>query len=226
MRFEDRHVRNHSALTERDMASIASARVAVVGCGGLGGHCIDQLARIGVGALVLIDADRFEPSNLNRQLLCRECDIGALKAQRAAEYVHEIDHGIDLHPQAVRLDAENASHLLANCDCVIDALDSVESRLVLSRTCCTMNIPLVFGAIAGWFGQVALVLPGDDLYETLYADAPSEAASKELGNLACTCGATASYQVAEAIKVLTGKPSELRNQLLAIDMVRGCAELV
>lgn len=78
--------------------SASPPRVAVVGCGGLGGRCIDQLARIGVGTLVVIDADSFEPSNLNRQVLCRERDMGVPKAQRAAEYVHEIDGGIAVHP--------------------------------------------------------------------------------------------------------------------------------
>lgn len=225
-RFQTRHVRNASTLSAEDMQRIASARVAVVGCGGLGGRCIDQLARIGVGSLVLIDQDRFEPSNLNRQVLCRERDMGVLKAHRAAEYVGEIDGGITVEAHAVRLDADNASQLLAGCDCVVDALDSVAGRRVLAQVCREEGIPLVFGAVAGWFGQVALVLPGDDLYEMLYGAANEQLGSKKLGNLACTCGATASYQVAEVVKALTGKPSELRNRLLAIDMLAGSAEMV
>lgn len=124
------------------------------------------------------------------------------------------------------LDAGNACDLIAGCDCVVDALDSVGARLVLAQACRTSAIPLVYGAIAGWFGQVGLVLPGDDLYESIYANADAPVSSKKLGNLACTCGATSSYQVAEVLKVLTGKTSALRNRLLSVDLLEGSAEMI
>lgn len=222
---EHRYDRNASSLTDGDMKRLSEACVGVVGCGGLGGRVIDQLARVGVGALTMLDGDTFDASNLNRQLLCRESDIGRSKAVRAEEYVREVNSGIRAVGRNAFLSEDNSEDLLAGCTCVVDALDSPTARLALSRSCAKLAIPLVYGAIAGWYGQVALVMPGDDLYETLYCGKTSSD-GKALGNLPCTCGVIASLQAAETIKLITGRASEMRNRPFMVDILSASFEQV
>jgi molybdopterin/thiamine biosynthesis adenylyltransferase len=214
-----RYQRNISALSEEECAKLGRAHVGVAGCGGLGGHVIDQLARIGVRQLSVIDGDVFEDSNLNRQLLCRERDIGAPKAQRAAEYVHEVNSQVKVRACQTLLTDSNAAELLAGCDCVVDALDSCSGKLMVARACSKLGIPLVHGAIAGWYGQVAVVLPGDELMETIY-DAPSaDSIHKELGNLAPTCACTAAHMAAETVKLLCGRATLPHGVLFTLDLL-------
>lgn len=216
---EARYSRNMTALSADECKIIQRSCVGVVGCGGLGGYVIDQLVRIGVGRLVTIDGDVFEETNLNRQLLCRECDLGTPKAQRAAEYAIAINSHIEAAPHVVFLDDGNAPALLSGCDCVVDALDSGAGKLMLSRACSRLGTPLVHGAIAGWYGQVAVVRPGDNIIETLYAAEPDSSIHHELGNLAPTCACTAAHMAAETIKLLIGRPTIPPDTLLMLNLL-------
>ena len=100
----------------------------------------------------------------------------------------------------------------------MDALDSVSARLVLVEACKQEGIPLVHGAIAGWHGQVATVLPGDDTLNMLYANASDGGMTTKLGNLPFTASTVAAVQSAEAVKLLTGKEGVLRHRILLIDL--------
>ena len=129
--MDERHIRNIPALSEADMEILQTSHVLVVGCGGLGGNVIEQLARLGLGHLTVVDGDVFEESNLNRQLLCTTANIGEIKALAAAERVSLIDPDIEVRPVPEFITKENAAALMADADIVIDALDSISSRLVL-----------------------------------------------------------------------------------------------
>ena len=120
--MEGRYCRNVPALSEAECQLLRQKRVLVVGCGGLGGHIIDQLARIGIGHLRVVDGDVFEETNLNRQLLSCVSRLGHSKAKTAAEHVARVNPDSKAEAAEVFLDAANVSELLKDCDLVMDAL--------------------------------------------------------------------------------------------------------
>ena len=224
MSFPHRYDRNQAALSEQECAELASKHVTVVGCGGLGGAVIEALARIGVGHLRVIDDDVFEESNLNRQLLCTETTIGREKALVAAERVRAINSEVDAEAIVSRLGEENAADLLRDADCVVDCLDNLEARFWMAHACQNLGIPLVYGAIAGWFGQVCTVYPGNISFVNIYGEPFGESHHKKLGNLPFTAYSISSFQAAEAVKVVLGRQGQIRNRLLMIDLLDGSAD--
>ena len=134
----------------------------VIGCGGLGGYLIGQLARLGVGTLVLVDPDVFEEHNLNRQLLSSPAHLGSAKVDVARERVAAINP-VTVEPHRTAFSRDNGRELLSGCSAVVDRLDNVLVRRDLAAVCRDLGVPLVHGAIAGWYGQVAVQLPGTDL---------------------------------------------------------------
>ena len=224
MAFEHRYDRNRAALSAEECAALARARVLVVGCGGLGGSVIEALARIGVGYLRVVDGDVFEESNLNRQLLCTEAALGRPKAEVAAERIAAVNGEVQVEAVATFLNEGNAAELIDGMDCVVDCLDNLEARFWLAHACQQAGVPLVYGAIAGWFGQVCTVYPGDVSFADIYGDPFGESQHKKLGNLAFTAYAIASVQAAECVKVLLGRQGQLRNRLLMIDLLDGSAD--
>lgn len=224
MEYPHRYDRNISALSEEECALLADKHVTVVGCGGLGGSVIEALARIGVGALRVIDGDVFEESNLNRQLLCTESTLGREKAVVATERIAAINSSVSADPQVAFLDEHNAAELIGNADCVVDCLDNLEARFWLAHTCQHRGIPLVYGAIAGWFGQVCTVYPGDPSFVNIYGEPFGESQHKKLGNLPYTAYVIAAIQAGEVVKVLLDRPGQIRNRLLMIDLLDGSAD--
>ena len=227
MTFPNRYNRNMMALTTEECIALARSYVAVVGCGGLGGSVIEALSRIGVGRLRVIDGDVFEESNLNRQLLCTEGALGREKALVAAEHVYEINSEVQVEPIVAYIDETNASSLLADVDCVVDCLDNLEARFWMAHACQQLGIPVVYGAIAGWFGQTCTVYPGDVSFASVYGEpfqSGGESQHKKLGNLPCTAYVIAAVQAAEAVKVLLGRPDQIRNRLFMVDLLDGSAD--
>lgn len=213
-----RYERNFPAFSEEDFERIRHARVCVVGCGGLGGYIIEMLARVGIGSLILIDGDVFEDSNQNRQIFSTEKNLGTPKAKAAATRVKLINKDVTTTYYHDYLNEENGSTLIGSADLVVDALDNVAARLTLQTLCKEKNIPLIHGAIGGWFAQITTVFPEDDTLSRLYTG-EKEYDSKALGNPSFTPALAASLQVSEALKVLTGKEEILRNKLLYIDLL-------
>ena len=203
--MEPRYERNIPALTEAECKILKQKRVLVVGCGGLGGHIIDQLARIGIGFLRVVDGDVFEATNLNRQLFSEVSVLGQNKARVAAERVARINPEITADAVEVFLTVENAAQLLRDCDIVVDALDNIPSRRLLASVCGQAGLPLVYGAISGWVAQAALSMPRDDLIEKLY---PEGVILGDKSVLSFTPALCASMQAALCVKYLVGRPVE------------------
>ena len=203
--MEARYARNIPALTEEECRTLQKKRVLVVGCGGLGGHIIDQLARIGVGFLRVVDGDVFEASNLNRQLLSETALLGASKAIAAADRIRRVNPSIQVETVAEFLGPENAAQIIAGCDVVLDGLDNVESRLILASACKDAGIPYIFGAIQGWVAQAAISMPGNDLIKKLY---PEGTVIRDKSVLSFTPALCASMQVALCTKLLIGRDVE------------------
>ena len=203
--MEARYARNFPALTEEECLVLRNKRVLVVGCGGLGGHLIDQLARIGIGGIRAVDGDVFEETNLNRQLLSEVPLLGTGKAKAAADRVHRVNPDICVEAIKVFLTEENALELLDNCDVVLDALDNIPSRKILAAACEKAGIPYIYGAISGWVAQAAISMPGDGLIELLY---PERIEISDKSVLSFTPALCASMQVSLCVKLLTGRPVE------------------
>ena len=203
--MEQRYSRNVPALTEAECAQLGTKSVAVIGCGGLGGHIIDQLARLGVGTIRAVDGDVFDASNLNRQLLSEVALLGTGKAQAAASRVARVNPLIRLEAVDAFLTVENAQSLIQGCDAVLDALDNVESRRILAAACESVGIPYIYGAIQGWVAQAAISMPGDGLVKKLY---PQDVTIWDKSVLSFTPALCASIQSSLCVKLLTGRPVE------------------
>ena len=200
-----RYERNIPALTEAECEILRGKRVLVVGCGGLGGHLIDMLTRIGVGALRVMDGDVFEPSNLNRQLLSEVPLLGVSKAKAAAARISRVNPEVSVEAVDSFLSKSNVRRLLLSCDAVLDGLDNIESRKILAEACAEADIPYIYGAVNGWVAQTAVSMPGDHLIEALY---PEGAALKNKSVLSFTPALCAAVQVSLCVKLLVGRPVE------------------
>lgn len=215
--MNDYFVKNLAIYSPEEAAFLKEKKVLVAGCGGLGGSVIELLARSGIGRLVLLDGDSFEPSNMNRQILCTTETLGKRKAEAAKVRVLSINPEIDVQAECIEINKENAADLLNGCDIVIDALDSVPARLMLEDACAASNIPLVHGAVNGWALQVALCPPGSNMLHILYGG--KDATEHAGGGIAVTVFTCAAFEVSEAIKYLLGRPDTLAGQLLLFDLL-------
>lgn len=215
-----RYQRNRQAITAGDQLTIFSSCVAVIGCGGLGGYVVEELARLGVGRIVVIDPDIFEEHNLNRQLFSSPANLGSIKVEAAAARVREINPAVTLVPVQCAFAPDNGAELLKGCQIVVDALDSIQVRLELADVCTSMNIPLVHGAIAGWFGHVTTQFPGDTTLQTIYRSwKAGKGVEQTLGNPSFTPAVVASIEVAEVCKLLLGQGTSLRGRQVMIDLL-------
>jgi molybdopterin/thiamine biosynthesis adenylyltransferase len=214
-----RYERSLGTLGIAGQARLLASRAAVVGCGGLGGLVVELLARAGVGQLVLIDGDTFSDNNLNRQILCTEADLGKAKALVAAERTKAVNGAVEVSPFPGFLDADNAASLLDGCGVAVDCLDNHRSRRILFDACARLGIPAVHGAIAGFWGQVGTVLPGDRTLLDFWGDqAPDKGVEVTTGNPPFTPALVSSLEAAEAVKVLLGMEEILRHRLLWFDL--------
>lgn len=214
---KDRYSEN-KILNLKQQELLSHKRVAVIGCGGLGGYAAEQFARLGIGELVLCDGDSFDNSNLNRQLMCTEDNVGCSKAHETAKRIFDVNSEVRTIIKKVYLEEDNAVEILADCHLVIDAVDDKEVKLFLEKMCRKLEIPLVHGAVSGWFGQVSTVFPGDETLSAIYGENPEKDDREFNGNTAFTPAMVASIQVAEGLKVLTGQGDILRKKVLFIDL--------
>ncbi|KRQ86427.1 putative adenylyltransferase/sulfurtransferase MoeZ [Caloramator mitchellensis] len=212
-----RYDRNMNTLSKEENDRLREFKVCVVGCGGIGGYIIEMLGRLGIGYITAIDKDVFEDSNLNRQILSNSEVLGKSKALVAKERMAIVNPDVYVNAIVGEFNFENGEKLLRGHDLVIDALDNIETRLILQDICERVNIPFVHGAIAGWYGQVTTVFPGDRTLDFIYRKKVSKGIEKELGNPSFTPALIASIQVSEALKVLIGRGDVLRKEILYID---------
>jgi molybdopterin-synthase adenylyltransferase len=217
-----RYVRNLGTLGIEGQRALLRATVAVVGLGGLGGYVVEGLARSGVGRIVAIDGDVFEEHNLNRQVLSSEAGLGRGKAEAAAARVAAINAAVAVDAPPVRLTRENATALLGGADVIVDALDNLPDRLLLQEAAAALDRPLVHGAIAGFVGQVMVVLPGDRGLRALYpGSVPEKGVESVTGTPAATPMLVAALQVQETVKLIAGLGTPLRHCLLLLDTESG-----
>ena len=160
--------RQMSIVTRSEQQRFKDAKITVIGCGGLGGETIEMLARMGIGNLVLVDKDAFDLSNLNRQTLASLPDLGLDKSAVAAEKVRLINPYVHVDTFNEHVDQENIDKVIGDSDIVIDALDNVLTRVIVSRKAKEKGIPYIHGAIHGTQGQITVFLPNTKSYEEMF----------------------------------------------------------
>lgn len=208
---------------------LGRARIAVIGAGGLGSPVLEYLAAAGAGRsddggfLTVIDADVVDASNLHRQVVHTTAAVGRPKADSAAERMRAINPEIDVRPVRAMLDVDGALGLLAGHDLVIDGTDNFPTRYLVSDACEILDVPVVWGSILAYAGQVSVFF-GDAGRGVTYRDVhpvpprPGEVPScAEAGVLGMLCGVIGSAMALEAVKVITGVGEPLRGRLALFD---------
>ena len=225
----ERYARNMRTFSLADQATLLKAHAGVVGLGGLGGTVTEILARMGVGHLTLIDGDRFEDSNLNRQLLSSIALLGHPKSEAARQRVDQINPSVHCSGPAEFLSPENADDWLASCDVVVDCLDNLPARFMVEDACRRLRRPMVSAAVAGASGHVTTIFPGDRGLRLVYGEPqnlPLKGAETSLGTVPFSVTFLAALECAEVAKILLGKGSPLRGKLLLADLMDGMVEVI
>jgi molybdopterin/thiamine biosynthesis adenylyltransferase len=200
---------------------LLKSHVAVIGQGGLGGTVTEILARIGIGRLTLVDADMFEESNLNRQLLSTVDALGTSKVEAGKKRVQSINPAIEVTAITSYLNSINGVSILSECELAVDCLDSIPSRFDLEEACQYLKIPLVSAAIAGTTGQAMVVFPGDEGLRLVYGEAQKateKGVETRLGTLPYTAVLMAAVECAEVVEIICKQSSSLQNNMLLVDI--------
>jgi adenylyltransferase/sulfurtransferase len=196
------------------------SRVLVVGAGGLGAPVIAYLAAAGVGRIGIVDDDIVDETNLQRQVLFSQADIGRAKVAVAAERIAALNPQVAADRYPVRLDASNARALVRPYDVVVDATDTFGSRYLVNDAARLEKKPDVYGSIFRFDGQVAVFAPGGPCYRCLFPAAPpagSVPTCAEGGVLGVLAGIVGAWQANEALKVLLGIGEPLTGRLMLIE---------
>ncbi len=197
--------------------ALGAARVAIVGVGGLGCPAALYLAAAGVGALTLIDSDRVSVTNLHRQVLFGPADVGLAKVEAAASSLAALAPQVSVTTIDARLGAD-AADVLAGDDLVLDCTDTWPSRLAVADACADLGIPLVWGAVQGWFGQVTVFDEGRTLRDVFPVEpAPDFGVCDAGGVLGPLCGQVGAAMASQAIVRLTGAGRGLVGTLQVVD---------
>jgi len=217
----ERYVRNMKTWAPADQVALLQAVVGVVGLGGLGGTVVEILARAGIGHLILIDGDRFEGHNLNRQLLSTVDLTGIPKAQAASRRVAAVNPSVAVTRHSEFIDEANAPRLLQGANVVVDCLDNLPDRFLIEKAAKNLRAPLVSAAVAGLSGQVTTVFPDDPGLELVYGSPgewPAKGAETTLGCLPQAVVLLAALECAEVFKILLAQPHCLQHRLLVVDL--------
>lgn len=215
---------------ERGQEELRNAAVLVIGAGGLGSPVLVYLAAAGVGTLGMVDHDEVHMSNLQRQVLYNTEDINRLKAEAAAERISHLNPLITVRTHPVRFSEENAAELLRGYDIAVDCTDNFASRYILSDATRVAGIPMVYGAVSQFMGQVSVFnFKGGPSYRDLYPEETrmeADASPSELGVIGALPGIIGSYQACEVIKIITGAGEILSGRLLQIDALNLRSEII
>ncbi|ESQ16651.1 MAG: hypothetical protein N838_00230 [Thiohalocapsa sp. PB-PSB1] len=199
---------------------LIDATVLIVGLGGLGSPTAMYLAAAGVGRLLLADFDAVDLSNLQRQLLHSNADIGRTKVDSAIDTLRALNPDIRLEPVKASLNTERLARLTKRVDLVVDCCDNFATRFAVNAACVAQRIPLVSGAAIRGEGQVCVFSgqPGEPCYQCLFpSQGEQEDTCEQSGVLAPLVGIVGSIQATEAIKILTGLGQPLFGRLLLLD---------
>ncbi len=193
-------------------AALLDSSVLVVGAGGLGSPVLQYLAAAGVGRITVVDDDRVERSNLQRQVIHTTDNIGRRKVDSAAEFVQGLNPDSSVARHDTRVRPDNVNSLLDGHDVVVDASDNFPTRFLLNDACVLADIPLSHGAVYRFEGQAATFQGGQPCYRCLFPEAPPEGAVPDCsiaGVLGVLPGTIGAIQATEVLKLLLGEGNPL-----------------
>jgi sulfur-carrier protein adenylyltransferase/sulfurtransferase len=221
---EVRRYSRHLIIPDVAMAGqkrLKAARVLCVGAGGLGSPALMYLAAAGVGTLGIIDYDTVDESNLQRQIIHGQSDIGRSKAESARDSVREINPLVDVLLHTERLDSSNVMEIFAQYDLIVDGTDNFATRYLVNDACVLLGKPYVWGSIYRFDGQASVFWADHGpCYRCLYPEPPPPGmvpSCAEGGVLGVLCASIGSIQVTEAIKLITGIGEALLGRLMVYD---------
>ena len=217
----ERYIRNQAGLSSRDQLKLLDAHVAIIGLGGLGGTVAEILARTGVGTLTLVDGDAFDESNLNRQLLSTEENLGKAKADVAVERISIVNPAVDCRARRAFLDRKNCRDLLKGADIAVDCLDSIPARFLLQEGCREHRIPMVSTAIGGKTGQLLVVPAGSNRLSQIYGPVKDTAATgleSKAGTQACMALFAGALECCEVVCLLVSGSPTLDDAMILADL--------
>lgn len=205
---------------------LKQAKILVIGAGGLGSPALMYLAAAGVGTIGVIDDDAVDGTNLQRQVIHGDADIGRPKAHSAADRMRAINPFIEVRPYARRLISEEAEALIGDYDMVLDGTDNFDTRYLANRVCVALGKPLISGALTQWEGQVSVFDPahGAPCYQCVFPEAPAPGLAPscaEAGVIGPLPGVVGSMMAVEAVKVITGAGAALRGEMMIYDALWG-----
>lgn len=166
--YWDMITRQKELINKKEQLKIKDSKIAVIGCGGIGGAAMEMLARMGAEKLLIIDKDSFDLSNLNRQLMSTSENIGKSKVLSSRDRLLSINQEIDIEAINGELNADNVDEILKGCEVVVDALDNLISRIRVCRAAYQLEIPFIHGAVHGTMGQVTTFNSQTPGYEKLF----------------------------------------------------------
>ncbi|MCF8085274.1 MAG: ThiF family adenylyltransferase [Desulfohalobiaceae bacterium] len=210
------YIRNIFGLSPPEVLALRRSGICQIGLGGLGGYLLELFTRVGVGAITAADGDVFEESNLNRQLLALEGELGQSKATAAQQRVAQVNSAVDWSGIPADLDEEGLRRAVSGRDLALDALGGLAVRRNLYSAALAEGVPLIIGSVAGEVGYVSTVLPGEEFPQALWSG--EHGAESELGCPPHAVSAVASLQAAEAIHFLCGRRPLLHGKLLVLDL--------
>jgi molybdopterin-synthase adenylyltransferase len=205
---------------EAGQSKLKKARILIAGAGGLGSPAALYLAAAGIGSLRIVDCDKVDLSNLNRQLLHSTPDTGRRKVVSAGEKLKVLNPHVDIETVKDRISSDNIDELLTGVDGIVDAMDNLETRYILNKAAVKADIPLFHGAVSGFEGRALTVLPRKSAcLMCLYNGATVKTTTPVIG---VTPGVIGCIQTTETIKYLTGLGSLLTDRLLIYDGFSMC----
>ena len=215
-----------AGIGERGQEALGRSHAAIVGCGALGSFHAAALTRAGVGRLTILDRDYVEPSNLQRQWLFEESDAEASlpKAVAAERRLAGINSAVRVRGIVTDLTAANVAELLGDADLILDGTDNFETRYLINDFAVSRAKPWIYGAAVGSYGVTMPVVPGRTAcLRCVYPDAPSgiQPTCETAGVLNPIVAAVAALQVADALKILTGRPELVAGRITTIDVWEG-----
>jgi molybdopterin/thiamine biosynthesis adenylyltransferase len=211
----ERYSRQIPLIGEDGQERLKSSKVFIAGAGGLGCPAAAYLAAAGVGHLIIADCDSVDLTNLNRQILHWEQDIGRSKVSSAGEKLHLMNPDIKVDLLPVTINGKNASSLIAGSDLVIDALDNFTDRYAINRAALENRIPYVHGAVSGFDGHVTTIIPGETAcLECMVPEPPPRSVFPVLGTVSGMIGV---LQAHEAVKHITRQGELLKHRLVLWD---------
>ncbi|MHC4646523.1 MAG: HesA/MoeB/ThiF family protein [Planctomycetota bacterium] len=200
---------------------LLSSKVLIVGAGGLGAPAALYLAAAGIGTIGIVDDDRVDLTNLQRQVIHHTGDIGAEKVDSARTKIKAISPGTTVRTHRIRATAENISQIIREYDFVVDGTDNFPAKFLINDACYFENVPFSHAGILRFFGQLITVLPGETAcYRCIFRSPPPAGvvpSCSQAGVLGALAGVIGSLQATEAMKYLLGVGELLTNTLLTYD---------